>query len=363
MKPYFFLILIGIALSAMSCKNKTGTADSEPVYDAAVLQEAKVLSLSPDSIPTGGFLFTSPKQMEIVGDSLLVVFNQEGQEQVGHVFSTRGKLLGSFGRLGKGHGEMIFPKNFSIGDDKKTVYFFDEQTSSAVKIPIRDILAGKENPSPVPRTAPEGFEDYRQSAAFYFADDRYLALGFEAKSRIMNVEGGQITDNYTAYPRVADNEEHCWSIWNYVPRWGISPDRKHLVISTYIGCLFEVFSLENGKIRQKCLKAFYEPIYRVAPGAVPEWVTGTEETIYGFYALYCTDKSFWGVIAGEGHAHLNDIYEFGYNGELLRKYRIDGQVMTLAVSPDDVMYLIVLDPDGEQRLKSIDLKTLPGREA
>ena len=53
-------------------------------------------------------------------------------------------------------------------------------------------LIGKENPTPVPRTAPEGFEDYRQSAAFYFDDNRYLALGFESKSRIMNVADGKI---------------------------------------------------------------------------------------------------------------------------------------------------------------------------
>ena len=92
--------------------------------------------------------------------------------------------------------------------------------------------------------------------------------------------------------------------------------------------------------------------------ATPACVVATENTVWGFTALYCTDNGFYGVMGGEKYEHRDVIYEFDYSGELKNKYKVDGQIETLAVNAERMMYLIVVGKGGDMQLMKADLKSV-----
>ena len=208
----------------------------------------------------------------------------------------------------------------------------------------------------------DGASEYGLNDVWHIADEDFYGFGYDDVCRLMAVEDGKVQDIYTDYPPVDEDEENKWSIWNNMAKVGVSPDRKHIVIGTAIGSMFEVFSVDDGKIHRDVFKAFYKPIYRLAPGAVPACVVATEETIWGFTSLYCTNESFWCVMGGEQYSHRDVIYEFSYSGELLNKYKVEGQVEVLAVNPQGEMYLVITGEDKDLHLMFADLNKVKRRK-
>lgn len=348
------LILLPFLLCLCACGDRKA---QELTYDATALESADVIELSLTDIPSD-FLFSKPKQIDFVTDSLLVVFdNYSGSGKLAHLLTKDGRAVGSFGMIGKGHGEMIYPGSISVGEDARSIYFFDWKTSYSIRFMVEDILAGKNAPAIINTMDSLQASYYRLNSLSRFNDKDYIATGYDDKIRIMTVKNDQKLDVYSQYPKLDENEEYTWSLWSN-GRFGVSPDRRHFVNATHIGMLFEIFRLDDGKIKSKVLKAFYKPIFGVADGARPACVIWNKETIGGSNTLYCRNKSFFGVIGGKGNTHYNEIYEFDYNGDLINAYKVNGHVVCLAVNPQDEMYLIVMDDDGEQYLKKADLKSL-----
>lgn len=359
-------IIMFISLCLFACNNSKQQQFDEIQYDASVLENGEFIDLSLTDI-SSDFLFSTPRQIDFVTDSLLVVFdNKTVTGKLAHLFTKSGKPVGSFGMIGKGHGEMIYPYNICVGEDNRSVYFFDWRTSNSVRFMVDDILAGRNVPVVIHLAdSLDGDPNYRFSTVYRFNDKDYIATGYNDEMRIMTVKDNRKVDNYTSYPKVDENEEYTWSIWSNSlwVKFGVTPNRKYLVNTTRIGMLFEIFELNEGKIESKVLKAFYKPEFGIAKGAQPACVIRNEKTISGFFALYCTDKSFWGVIGGPGSTHYNEIYEFNYSGDLLNKYKVKGDVVCLAVNAEDEMYLIMMDKNGEQHLMKADLKSVSRKRA
>lgn len=341
-----------------SCEDKK--QDGEIVYDSSELEQGEFIDIPLTDI-SSNFLFSQPQQIDFVSDSLLVVFDKKPSNgRLGNLFRKDGTLVGSFGMIGRGHGEMIYPEGISVGDDNRSIYIFDWRTSFSVKFMVDDVLAGNNKVFVInPMDSLKGV-DKQFGSIIRFNDRDYIASGYDGDMRLMWVKNNQKIDAYAQYPSLDENEEYTWDLWTS-SSWskiGVSPNHKYLVNTTRIGMLFEIFELNGEKIESKVLKAFYKPEFGVAEGAQPACVTWCEKTIGGFYALYCTDKSFWGVIDGPGFTHHNEIYEFDYSGELLNKYKVEGDVVCLAVNAEDEMYLIMMDKDGEQHLKKADMKSV-----
>ena len=90
-----------------------------------------------------------------------------------------------------------------------------------------------------------------------------------------------------------------------------------LVVGTYIGGLFEIFSLADGKITSRTVKGFYKPDYVYAEGAIPKCVTLNPETmIGGFRTIVAGNDDFVTVIDGPMSKRINEILTFDYDGNL-----------------------------------------------
>lgn len=359
MEKYNWWVLIFFFF--FSCNDKK--QEEEIVYDASELEQGEFIDLPLVDI-SSDFLFSQPRQIDFVSDSLLVLFDiKPFNGHLGNLFLKDGKLVGSFGMIGKGSGEMIYPESITIGDDNQSVYFFDWRTSFSVKFMVYDVLCGN-NESLVINLIDSLEGDHALfSSIIRFNDRDYIATGYNGDMRFMWVKNNQKICTYAQYPSLNENEEYTWNLWTNSgwAKIGVSPDHKYLVNTTRIGMLFEIFELNNDGIESNVLKSFYKPEFGVAEGAKPACVTWCEKTTGGFCALYCADKSFWGVIDGPGFTHHNEIYEFGYSGDLLNKYKVDGDVVCLAVNSQDEMYLVVMNKDGEQHLKKVDLKSVSRR--
>lgn len=359
MKKKIFLAIIAV-LAMYSCSDH-GTPEDEVKYDPSELSEVEAVALSLEGVEYDS-VFSRPDQMDFIGDSLLVVHDKLGNENIAHLISVGGKYVHGFGKIGKGHGEMLAPHLFSVGEDGKSIYYFDWSTKSTIKFSLDSILAGSNACNVLKTGRIDGASEYGLNDVWHIADEAFYGFGYDDVCRLMAVEDGKVQDIYTTYPPVDENEENKWSIWNNMAKIGVSPDHKHIVIGTAIGSMFEVFSVDNGKISRDVFKAFYKPIYRLAQGAVPACVVATEETVWGFTSLYCTNESFWGVMGGEGFSHRDVIYEFSYSGELLNKYKVDGQVEVLAVNPQGEMYLVMTGEDKDLHLMRADLNNVKRRK-
>lgn len=355
MKKYI-VIFIGICTLVASCTEK----DNKPVFDDKPLLANDLKELKLDDIPTD-FTFSRPATIDFIQDTMLVLFDKDGHENIGHLLSVNGRRLGSFGLIGKGHGEVINPRSINVGSDGQTLYIYDWKTSNAVKFKVSDILENKNRPSVIKSPTLPKFDNYRYNKMIRFTDSDFVGWGYDGQFRLINIEGNKVKSVYTDYPPTDESAENNWSIWNNMATYGISPDRKHIAIGTALGVMLEIFEIKNGQIEEKALKTFSKPIYRLFPGTKPACAVATDKTIWGFTSLYVTNKAVWGVLGGKDYADRHTIYEFDFSGNVVNKYRIDGEVVTLAVNLNDVLYLVVLDKKGEQRLKKVDLKKVGGR--
>ena len=362
MKKYNWWIL-AFTFFFFSCDDNKQAKEIE--YEVSELEQGEFIDLDLTDIPSD-FLFSQPQQIDFISDSLLVIFDTKPSNgRLCNLFLKNGKLVGSFGMIGNGHGEMIYPERISVGDDNQSIYFFDWRTSFSVKFKVKDVLDGNNEAFIINPLDSLKVVDKQFGSIISFNDRDYIAIGYDGDMRLMWVKNNQKMDVYAQYPSLDENEEYTWDLWTNSAwaKTGVSPNHKYLVNTTRIGMLFEIFELNNGEIESKVLKAFYKPEFGVAEGAQPACVTWCEKTTGGFCALYCTDKGFWGVMDGPGFTHHNEIYEFNYSGDLLNKYKVKGDVVCLAVNAEDEMYLIMMDKVGEQHLMKADLKSVSRKRA
>ena len=52
---------------------------------------------------------------------------------------------------------------------------------------------------------------------------------------------------YSDFPVLDEKEENNRSLWGNLASFGVSPDEKHIVITTGIGAAFEILSLSGEK--------------------------------------------------------------------------------------------------------------------
>ena len=346
-RKLFFTMAIGFVVS---CSDK-GTSDT--TYDASVLDEIQPQDKDVVEIVTD-YQFGNPKQIKVVNDTLLAVFDVN--KSVVHLISFQGRYLGGYGQIGKGYGEVISPECLSVSGDSSKIYLYDYRMARSITLRVSDMLKGTYNPDVLEYKEYIPMEVNRYTCVEQFDDDSYVGFGYNNKCRIQYVSDGQIISNYTEYPKTDENEEYTWSIWNNSANYAVSPDRKHVVITTGIGMLFELFTIDNGKVSSKLLKGFHKPIYGIAPGAKPACVTYVDETLNGFNTICATNDGFYGCIGGEAPNYDlgNVIYYFDYEGNLRNKYKIGTNIECLTAHKGTV-YAITTDKDGEYHLLSIEM--------
>lgn len=347
-----FIVFMFVSI-LVSCQNQ----ENKPIeYDASVLSSVETLKVSPQNIPSN-FSFADPQQISVLGDSLLVVFDETMNGKFAHVLRTNGDYVSSFGERGKAKGEMINPQNFSIGKDGKSVYFYDYTLTNTIKFNVDDLLKGNATPAIVNNHQITDKLINRFNNVWYFSDHSFVGFGYNDKCRILYVENNTIQDNYIDYPSLVEDKECNWSLWNNDASFVVSPDQKYVVISSGLGMVFEVLNIENGKISSHVVKGFYKAVYDVDYSTKPACVSYMKDTFEGCGSICVSNDGFYKCVLGSGpNFDQNDIiYFFDYNGNLIKKYKVPNPVVCMSKGKTNELYLITVNKNGENSLQKIVL--------
>lgn len=344
-----------VLLTFFSCSKKKDSYQ-EIIYDTSELNTVEPVKPITKVLPLN-FELTNPTQLQFVNDSLFVVFDESSNGRFAHLFK-KGKYIVSFGVRGKAKGEMLTPQKCSISKDRRSIYFYDYTLAKSVRFDITDLLKGNSNPKVLDIDKMSSHIINRFNNVWHFSDDSFIGYGYDEKCRVLSVENGKVVDNYVNYPIVDKNAEYNHSIWSNMTLTAISKDQRHLVITTGIGMLFEIFDLAGGKVSSEVVKGFYKPEFGVAQGAKPACVIGNEKTFYGFTVLCASNDGFYGCVMGgaPNYDKANVIYYFNYKGKLEKVYCLPNKIVCMDVNENNEMYVIVVDKKGVSRLEKVLLK-------
>lgn len=325
MKKVAFIVLATLLLFA--CKKED---DKKVEFRALSFNSIVSDTLEIDSVHMNTF-FSNPTSLFVVDDSLLLVFDDDRSDKLCHFIHTKGYVVKSFGERGRMRGEFIFPQGLSLSNDKNSCYVYDYNTQYIVCFSVKEALGGGSRVQDVIRMEDVESEQpvkHRFYQVLALSNNCFLGFGNDPENRVQIFNKSKILATYSDFPALDENEENNRSVWGNLASFGISPDEKHVVITTGIGAAFEILSLSGEKISHKLVKGFYAPKYSIAQGAIPVCVIVCPETVVGFNALHVANDSFYAVLAGLEERY-NEILQFDFDGECVHRYCL----------PPDIAYI------------------------
>lgn len=339
-----FIILSSICLTLYSCKGEQSSIE----YNADALETAETCNATLEKIDTEVEL-GSPSRIEFISDSLMVIFDQNVNDYVANIMDTEGHYITGFGRKGRGEGEIVTPINMTINERRDSAFIYDFMLQRLIGFDLHKLISREQQSPSVLQIDINSIpnQKYRFSHVKCGPDGDMLGFGCET-NRIVSLKNGKAQETYTEYPFTDPDPETNCSIWDYSGDLkSISPDMTRLVVGTYIGGLFEIFSLADGKITSRTVKGFYKPDYVYAEGAIPKCVTLNPETmIGGFRTIVAGNDDFVTVIDGPMSKRINEILTFDYDGNLKNKKIIkDGWIDKLGRNDKGDIYCFGWDND------------------
>lgn len=341
-----FVIIVLCICVIMACNNKS----DEIMYDSTPVESIEGKVLPVDTISTDG-KFAMPSQMLSIGDSLLVVFDPMGGDEACLVMNVKGKFIGRLGRRGRARDELLSPVNMSKVCDN-TICIYDYSSNKLVTYDVLKVLSGDKASTKV-MSCSELFqnvemEGFALNATLALSNGNYLLFGNGAK-RIVVSDMNTTLSEYNSYPKTDPDDECNWSIWGNMASFAISPDNKHFIITTRIGALCEIFEFDGERIKSKTVKGFYPPKYKIAKGAVPKCVVFGDDAIEGFCTLLALNDRFYTNIGGKDCNFRHELLVFDYEGQLLEKYILPGDILCMT-NIGKVFYLLIEFKDGSTGL-------------
>jgi len=337
-------------LFIVSCKQDENTEFSycPEILDSKEPQEAT------EHIITTDIEFLSPSHIVSVNDTILAVLDLFENGTFIHLVTVNGKHLCSFGKKGKGNGECITPTSICTDKEGTSIYIYDYAMNRSLAYNIHDLLMGNDTPSTINYNN-ESLEIARYTDVSNSSNNDYIAFGYNDKCRLVLVSDNKPCSIYSNYPKLDDDVEINWSLWNNSAQYTVSPNKKHVVIGTGLGMLFEIFTLEDNEIKSCAIRGFYKPTYEIAQGAKPKCANFAEDTFNGFVAMASDNDAFYGCIGGwaPDYNFNNIIYKFDYKGELIKKTKLKSQVACMTVNKNKDIYFIAEDASGKCHLSMI----------
>lgn len=318
-------------------------------YSTASLESLTSKVIKPERMPLG-IQLTSPAQIEGVGDSLLVIFDVDADKKC-KLLNLGGSIINEFVRLGHSKDEFVSPVGISV-EDENIVNVYDYSTGMLIGYSIPEVMAGNKNPCR--RIDIRGVLDKNRKTETTInfvqsmGSNRHLLFG-NNQNRIMLLDGEEINYIYSEYPDTDKDEECNWAVWGHSVRYKLSPDNRHLVLTTYIGTLFEIFNLNDGKVGSTIIKGFSAPEYSIVQGAIPKWISPDGDSPEGFYALCASKNGFYASVGGVDCEHRNEIYSFDYEGNPTCKFLFPGDVRSFT-QVNGIFFFIIEDENGEYGL-------------
>ncbi len=333
------ICLLGLSIVVLSCKERPAVLKYEDVaFPKEVMLQGEGCG--------GNFMFNAPQDLFVV-DSLIVISDNNDKGTI-HIFNKAGVHKGSAVNKGRGGGEVVSVGSVDVRGDK--VLICDPNQSRLVVYDLSRILGGVV-PSCVAEYSLLAEAQWARQARWYKGDS-IVVMGGDAKMRYGVVKGNEIAPVYVEYPQAVPDGEENAAVWTYFAQWKFKPDYSKMVTTTYIGSIFEI--IRSDKIHDMASEktmALQEPKYALAQGAIPKWITSSDETTIGFEDAYATDSCIYllsyGVNVTELEDNLPTVCVFSWDGEAVARYSFPERVLTFGVdAAENAIYAVVADGDN-----------------
>lgn len=299
--------------------------------------------------------FSSPDNI-VLTDSLLIVQDHINQEYAYHVFSRNtGDFLHSFGRKGRGPGELITPGDIATIDAKnRLLVAWDANRKKLVRYRLSecpgDTTLFYDESTVVSKAG------YNISEIMVNNDD-YYAIGYIHPLRFGKLEADSIRLLYSDYPQLTEDDEANRSVWNYDVLVRMSPQGDRIVASTYVGTALEILSVRQNALHSQRIRVATPPTFRIVDGVKPKWVGLIDETVLGFIDIQVSDRFIYTILSNrqiteEGCDGSESVWIFDWEANPVGKMNLDRNIETFCVDElNGIIYAASIHPSsGEYEL-------------
>ena len=321
MKRYAYILIIGIfLLGCVSCSNQGNGYKDTWLCPADSLQSEVFNSTFLLAKPTGLFVY----------DSILIVSDARCGNNLFYAFNTYdGSFLKGGGKKGEAPGEVLTPGNVHLDKDGRLSYW-DIHKHKLICYDMNIFLKD----STVHFT--ECLLKNEHMKAVNILDATVIEDGYLYNSNTEQHIGIYQTESYMDAPSLPgiSSMEICRAIMNR-GHLEVSPDNKYAIRATSIGGIVQCYDIENGAIKEKWIKLFFPPNYKIAEGAKPIWITWKPETQMGFDDLFVTNQAVYLLLNGKfakDKPYANEVLVMDWNGHIIKKYWLDQTVSSIAVN-------------------------------
>jgi len=297
------------------------------------------------------FFFNRPQAL-FIKDSLLILYD-DNHDGIIHIFCNTGKYILSAVNRGRGPGEVITPCSIDLMDNK--ILICSPNLNRLIVYDLHKIIKGS-TPYHTDEYSLFNNSDRIQQAKWY-KNGSIAVKSYSKNMRFGFIDGEIAVSTYWSYPNLVPDQEENRSIWEYFSHWKFKPDYSKMVTTTYIGSLMEIFNSDSiTDIKSEKLLPIHKPKYTLAKGAIPKWVTSSDDTTIGFQDLFVTDDHIYALIYGVNindlEANLPSIYVLSWDGTPKVNYRFKERICTFCVDEQERnIYAIVYDDDGNLSLR------------
>jgi len=294
------------------------------------------------------FMFSGPHDM-MIADSLLIIHDADRQEFPLHIFNKKtGEYIKSFGKTGIGPGELKISESAMYDKDSNSITLYDPNLRKIVSYSLNGILQ-KEAPlfeEVMLKNTPNFIRQCMRYQDMYFLQGNNDQMRFGILSH-----EDSLSVLWSQYPRLVTDKEENWAIWGYSSKWKLKPDASKMVITTYIGTAIEILNVNQPwKIDRSIVIPIHKPIYKLAQGAKPKWVTTDDETIIGIDKVFVTDHfiyvSIYGVPLNKMEKTFPKLLVFDWKGNPVVEYSFQERITAFAVDENNRVIYASIDDDS-----------------
>ncbi len=334
-----YITTLAIISLLASCQSKATEFQNGVEFDREATARPEVI-LSGDEL-----LVSYPQQMEIL-DSLIIIKDLAASDSYFKIYSTSGKSIASFGRRGRGAGELLSPQNFTLDRENGILRVKDRPINRAIYYDIYAILRGDSNHF----RSEEVIDDLQALHIVPLGDNRYLNIEMSEQSRFRLFDGRQELCNYLEVPELLDDDNLFnlgFILSRGISNQAIKPDGKMFVNGGEIGAILEIFSISDTSIKSHKYNPIYKPLYTVDNGFPAQ----DRENHRGFTTMTATDDYIYTVLdhtrkSGEPAAQ-SSISVFNWDAEPEFIINTEYEIFSMCVDKAGDIYATTMSEDGE----------------
>ena len=264
-------------------------------YDPALLDNAPQIEAAAETV-VSDIKCRYPIQISVL-DSMIIVLDAGANDGFFHIYSDKGQLIAAFGKRGRGYGELIdMPASFSV--DGHAVFVADK--NKIVGYDLSKLLAGKGQ-----YISQLSYSELFKSQEYTFqdvivCDSTYFCFRISPESRMTVVSpAANLLVTYNTLPALDISDKTTvddYIVWRYMTRSCLSPDRRHLAQSTYIGAVIDLLEItSDNDIRSIATRYILPPKYQKIDS---NNIMIADDTFIGFDVMCCTNEYVYGLING-----------------------------------------------------------------